>query len=54
MFNRIGPETFSDLATAYYDFDNDASLRAVLLLGHGDNFSRGNDVDAFFGSRQKW
>src|SRR5271154_5266774 len=47
MFNRIDPETFYGLAAAYYDFDNDPSLRAALLFGHGDNFSRGNDVDAF-------
>jgi enoyl-CoA hydratase len=47
MFNHIDPETFYGLATAYYDFDNDPTLRAAVLFGHGDNFSRGNDVDAF-------
>jgi enoyl-CoA hydratase len=47
MFNHIDPETFYGLATAYGDFDNDPSLRAAILFGHGDNFSRGNDVDAF-------
>ena len=36
-----------NLATAYYDFDNDPTLRAAVLFGHGDNFSRGIDVDAF-------
>src|SRR5271170_204943 len=47
MFNHIDPETFYGLATAYYDFDNDPTLRAAVLFGHGENFSRGNDVDAF-------
>jgi enoyl-CoA hydratase len=47
MFNRIDPETFYGLAKAYYDFDNDQTLRAALLFGHGEHFSRGNDVDAF-------
>lgn len=47
MFNHIDPETFYGLAKAYYDFDNDPTLRAAVLFGHGDNFSRGNDVDAF-------
>jgi enoyl-CoA hydratase len=47
MFNRIDPETFYALAKAYYDFDNDSTLRAALLFGHGENFSRGNDVEAF-------
>lgn len=46
-FNRIDPETFYSLAEAYYDFDNDSTLRAAVLFGHGENFSRGNDVDAF-------
>ena len=35
------------MATAYYDFDTDPTLRAAVLFGHGDHFSRGNDVDAF-------
>jgi enoyl-CoA hydratase len=47
MFNHIDPETFYGLAKAYYDFDNDPTLRAAVLFGHGENFSRGNDVDAF-------
>jgi enoyl-CoA hydratase/carnithine racemase len=47
MFNRIDPEAFYGLAKAYYDFDNDPTLRAAVLFGHGANFSRGNDVDAF-------
>jgi len=47
MFNHIDPETLYGLASAYYAFDNDSTLRAAVLFGHGDNFSRGNDVDAF-------
>src|SRR5271163_2570205 len=45
--NRIDPEAFVGLAKAYYDYDHDASLRAAILFGHGDNFSRGIDVDGF-------
>ena len=47
MFNHIDPEAFYGLAKAYYDFDNDPTLRAAVLWGHGEHFSRGNDVDAF-------
>src|ERR1700683_1602602 len=46
-YNRFDPEAFFGLARAYYDFDNDPSLRAAVLFGHGENFSRGIDVDAF-------
>jgi enoyl-CoA hydratase len=45
--NRVDPETFLALAKAYYDYDHDPSLRAAVLFGHGDNFSRGIDVDGF-------
>jgi len=45
--NRVDPETFQALAKAIYDYDHDASLRAAILFGHGDNFSRGIDVDAY-------
>ncbi len=38
---------YGAVAEAYYDFDNDPSLRAAVFFGHGDNFSRGIDVDAF-------
>jgi enoyl-CoA hydratase len=47
ILNRIDPEAFHGLAKAYYDFDNDPTLRAAVLFGHGENFSRGNDVEAF-------
>jgi enoyl-CoA hydratase len=45
--NRVDPETFWGLAKAYYDFDHDPSLRAAILFGHGEHFSRGIDVEAF-------
>jgi enoyl-CoA hydratase/carnithine racemase len=45
--NRIDPDTFRALAKAFYDYDHDPSLRAAVLFGHGENFSRGIDVDAF-------
>jgi enoyl-CoA hydratase len=45
--NRIDPVTFRALAAAYYDYDHDPSLRAAVLFGHGEHFSRGIDVDAF-------
>src|SRR3984957_3510283 len=45
--NRVDPETYLCLAKAYYQYEHDPSLRAAVLFGHGDNFSRGIDVDAF-------
>jgi enoyl-CoA hydratase len=45
--NRVDPETYHGLAKAYYQYEHDPSLRAAVLFGHGDNFSRGIDVDAF-------
>jgi enoyl-CoA hydratase len=47
MFNRVDPETFYGLARAYRDYDNDLTLRAAVLFGHGEHLSRGNDVEAF-------
>ena len=47
IYNRFDPDAFFGLAKAYYDFDNDPSLRAAVLFGHGENFSRGIDVEAF-------
>ena len=47
IHNRIDPEAYAELAKAYYRYDHDPSLRAAVLFGHGDNFSRGIDVDAF-------
>ena len=44
--NRIDPPTRARLAAAFYQYEHDASLRALVLFGHGENFSRGIDVDA--------
>lgn len=45
--NRVDPGTFQALARAIYDYDHDPSLRAAVLFGHGEHFSRGIDVQAF-------
>ncbi|WP_394841991.1 enoyl-CoA hydratase-related protein [Pendulispora brunnea] len=47
IHNRLDPEAFTLLAEAYYQYDHDPSLRAAVLFGHGPNFSRGIDVNAF-------
>jgi enoyl-CoA hydratase/carnithine racemase len=44
--NRIDPPTRIRLAETYYQYEHDPSLRALVLFGHGENFSRGIDVDA--------
>ena len=44
--NRIDPSTRIRLAEAFYQYEHDPSLRALVLFAHGDNFSRGIDVDA--------
>jgi enoyl-CoA hydratase/carnithine racemase len=44
--NRIDPPTRALLAQAFYRYEHDPSLRALVLFGHGPNFSRGIDVDA--------
>ena len=44
--NRIDPPTRRRLAETFYQYEHDASLRALVLFGHGEHFSRGIDVDA--------
>lgn len=44
--NRLDPPTRSRLAEVFYQYEHDSSLRALVLFGHGENFSRGIDVDA--------
>src|SRR6476660_6592837 len=44
--NRIDPPTRLRLAATYYQYEHDTSLRALVLFGHGEHFSRGIDVDA--------
>ena len=43
----VNDSNFSGLAKGLYQYDHDPSLRAAVLFGHGDNFSRGIDVDAY-------
>jgi enoyl-CoA hydratase len=47
IYNRVDPETYVGLAKALYQYDHDPSLRAAVLFGHGENFSRGIDVDGY-------
>ena len=47
VHNRVDPEAFSALARADAAYDTDDDLRAAVLFGHGENFTRGIDVDAF-------
>jgi len=44
--NRLDPPTRARLAETMYQYEHDSTLRAAILFGHGDNFSRGIDVDA--------
>jgi enoyl-CoA hydratase/carnithine racemase len=44
--NRLDPPTRTRLAEVFYQYEHDPSLRAAVLFGHGENFSRGIDVDA--------
>jgi enoyl-CoA hydratase/carnithine racemase len=46
VYNRMDPEGSRALAVALTGYDHDDSLRCAILFGHGDNFSRGIDVDA--------
>lgn len=44
--NRLDPPTRVRLAEVFYQYDHDPSLRALVVFGHGEHFSRGIDVDA--------
>src|SRR5258708_5572368 len=44
--NRIDPPTRTRLAETFYQYEHDPSLRALVLFGHGEHFSRGIDGDA--------
>jgi len=44
--NRLDPPARTRLAETFYQYEHDPTLRALVLFGHGDNFSRGIDVDA--------
>jgi enoyl-CoA hydratase/carnithine racemase len=47
VYNRIDPETYRLLGQAYYQYEHDTTLRAAVLFGHGEDFSRGIDVVAY-------
>ena len=47
IYNRLDPSTRVRLAETFYRYEHDPSLRALVLFGHGEHFSRGIDVDAF-------
>jgi len=44
--NRLDPATRLRLAETFYQYEHDPTLRAAVLFGHGEHFSRGIDVDA--------
>jgi enoyl-CoA hydratase/carnithine racemase len=44
--NRLDPPTRIRLGETLYQYEHDPSLRAFVLFGHGEHFSRGIDVDA--------
>jgi len=46
IFNRLDPPTRARFAEAMYLYEHDPTLRAAVLFGHGEHFSRGIDVDA--------
>jgi enoyl-CoA hydratase/carnithine racemase len=46
MNNRLDGATRRRMGEVFYAFDHDPSLRAAVLFGHGNSFSRGIDVDA--------
>ena len=46
IHNRLDPPTRARLGNTFYQYEHDPSLRALVLFGHGEHFSRGIDVDA--------
>jgi enoyl-CoA hydratase len=46
MRNRLDGATRRRIGEVFYAYEHDPSLRAAVLFGHGDCFSRGIDVDA--------
>ena len=45
--NRVDPPTRARLGDVFYRYEHDPTLRAAVLFGHGEHFTRGIDVDAF-------
>lgn len=46
MHNRLDGAARRRMGEVFYAYEHDPSLRAAVLFGHGDGFSRGIDVDA--------
>jgi enoyl-CoA hydratase/carnithine racemase len=46
MRNRLDGPTRRRMGQVFHAYEHDPSLRAAVLFGHGDCFSRGIDVDA--------
>ena len=46
IYNRLDGAARRRMAQVFYAYEHDPSLRAAVLFGHGDCFSRGIDVDA--------
>ncbi len=46
VHNRLDGATRRRLGQVLYAYEHDPSLRAAILFGHGERFSRGIDVDA--------
>jgi enoyl-CoA hydratase len=44
--NRLDGATRRRMGEVFFGYEHDPSLRAAVLFGHGDRFSRGIDVDA--------
>ena len=45
--NALTTTMYSDLAEAFQRFENDKTLRVLVLLGHDDVFTGGNDISDF-------
>jgi enoyl-CoA hydratase len=46
MDNRLDGATRRRMGEVFFAYEHDPSLRAAVLFGHGDRFSRGIDVDS--------
>ena len=44
-FNAFSPEMYHQLAKAYYQIQNDDSIRCGLLIANGDNFTAGLELE---------
>ena len=44
-YNAFSPEMYNQLAKAYYQIENDDSIRCGLLIAQGDNFTAGLELE---------